>query len=64
MLAAGGQQQLEVPAGLPPVLHQLLTTSLSKQPEDRCVWVGVGPPGGSTSVRYGKREQQAGAACS
>eukprot|EP00775_Hariotina_reticulata_P004061 gene4061-4308_t len=35
MLAVGGQQQLEVPAGLPPVLHQLVTSSLSKQPEDR-----------------------------
>lgn len=33
--AVGGEDQLEIPVGLPPVLHAILLTCLSKNPADR-----------------------------
>jgi hypothetical protein len=33
----GGEGQLELPQGLPPVLEQLVLSCLAKEPADRCV---------------------------
>jgi hypothetical protein len=32
----GGEGQLELPQGLPPVLEQLMASCLAKEPSERC----------------------------